>query len=36
MPGKGLRDPCGTHGGARGGLGGPDGWDSNTGCGWVA
>ena len=26
MPGKGLSDPCGAQGGARGGLGGLDGW----------
>ena len=32
MPGKGLIQPHGTHGGARGGLGSPDSWDGNAGC----
>ena len=31
-PGKGLREPLGAHGGARGGLWGLDDWDSITGC----
>ena len=32
MSGKGLREPCGAHGGERGGHLGPDIWDSITGC----
>ena len=32
MSGKGVLDPHGAWGGARGGLGGPALWDGITGC----